>query len=497
LHFHAQGRDFVAIAPEKTGLDLLDRLAFGYLALPVVVFLVGWCQTWVAVAALLALALAARSLWGPLPVRTLPQATPGAWILLIGMAAAWSALGGAGHLFHANTDWPVRDAVLRDLVAGAWPVAYTGPQGDEYLLRAPLAYYLPAALAGKVLGAGLADAALLGWTCAGVTLVFALAAASQRRAGPLLVLLAVFVLFSGMDIVGVILTRGLAAIGIIASTDHIEWWAARFQYSAHSTQLFWVPNHAIPGWIAVAMLTRNADRLPFLRVLPLLLALLPLWSPLTAIGFVPLAAAALFPLVSRGRLTDGIDPAVLVACCLLVLPVAVYLTMAAEAIPGGGTHMGGEPLWLYLANCAQFVLLEGGLLWILLLLIRSDPLLLAAGLVLWLLPLVAFGPGNDLAMRASIPALALLALRAGRSLASGELPPRLRLALLSILALGVPTAMLEINRSLLLQPWPPALGTSLLEVAGGVPPANYMAPVSGAIASTLLRPLRPLSGAEQ
>jgi hypothetical protein len=494
LHFRAQGRDFVAIPAEKTGLDLLDRVAFGYLALPLVIFLVGWCQAWVAACGLLALALAARALAGPLPAPRLPAFGPGGWSLLLGVAAAWSALGGAGHLFHANADWPVRDAVLRDLVAGAWPVAYVDGEGVEYLLRAPIGYYLPAALVGKLAGVGVADAALLGWTFAGVVLFFAIAAAGDRRLGALLLLLAVLVLFSGMDLVGVVLTRGVAVLQFLLPTDHIEWWAARFQYSAHSTQLFWVPNHAIPGWIAAALLIRGAANPGFVRLLPLLVGLLPLWSPLTAIGFLPLAAVAFLQLAARRRARECIDPAVVAGAFICTLPVALYVTMGAGTIQSGGTHMAGEPSWLYLANCAQFVLLEGGLLWILLLVARRDPLLLAAGAVLWLLPLAAFGPGNDLAMRASIPALALLALRAREALADGAVPARLRAGILAVLALGVPTAILEINRSILFPAWPPSRDSSLLEVNGGRPATNYMAPAAGFVVSNLLRTPRPLPG---
>lgn len=484
----------MSIETEKTGPDLLDRAAFGYLALPLVIFLLGWCQPWVAVCGLVALALAARSLAGPVPAPRLPQLGPWGWALLLGVAAAWCALGGAGHLFYANADWLVRDAVLRDLVVGAWPVAYVDAAGGEHVLRAPLGYYLPAALVGKLAGLGFADLALLGWTFLGVALFFAIAAAGERRLSALLLLLGVFVLFSGMDLVGMVLTRGPAILQYMQPTDHIEWWAERFQYSAHATQLFWVPNHAVPGWIATAMLIRSVDRVHFVRLLPLLVALLPLWSPLTAVGFLPLAAAAFLQFAVRRRPLEGIDPAVVAGAFVCALPVALYVTMGAGSIRSGGTQWAGEEPWLYLANCAQFVLLEGGLLWILLLATRRDPLLLAAGLALWLLPLAAFGPGNDLAMRASIPALALLALRAREVLSNPLGPPRLRAGVAAVLALGVPTAVLEINRSVLQPAWPPARDRSLLEVNRGQPVPNYMAPAAGALVSVLLRPPQRLAG---
>ena len=59
------------------------------------------------------------------------------WILLALLAAAWTALGGAGHLFHANgIDWVPRFAVMRDLVVAPWPPRY-GAGAEAMLLRAP------------------------------------------------------------------------------------------------------------------------------------------------------------------------------------------------------------------------------------------------------------------------------------------------------------------------------------------------------------------------
>ncbi len=44
--------------------------------------------------------------------------------LAIAVGCAWTSFGGTGHWVFANADWHIRDAVLHDLVTGAWPVGY-------------------------------------------------------------------------------------------------------------------------------------------------------------------------------------------------------------------------------------------------------------------------------------------------------------------------------------------------------------------------------------
>jgi len=64
----------------------------------------------------------------------------------------------------------VRDAVLHDLVASPWPVGYGTFDGQDTVLRAPVAFYMPAALVGKWGGLHAADAAMGLWTALGASL---------------------------------------------------------------------------------------------------------------------------------------------------------------------------------------------------------------------------------------------------------------------------------------------------------------------------------------
>jgi len=97
--------------------------------------------------------------------------------------------------------------VLRDLTVVSWPPSYGVPEGLDLILRAPVAYYLPAATLGKWLGVHWADKLLLAWTGLGVLLFFQLLPLSRQPLRWALGLASV-VLFSGLDIVGGLLFYG-------------------------------------------------------------------------------------------------------------------------------------------------------------------------------------------------------------------------------------------------------------------------------------------------
>ena len=131
-------------------MDALDRTAVAYLTLPLAIFLAGWFEIWAAIPLLACLAYALKGVAArPPPGGARPSITRLQLAVAVGVGCAWTVCGGTGHLVYANLDWHLRDAVLHDLVVGRWPVGYGVHGGQETLLRAPLGYYLPAALVGK------------------------------------------------------------------------------------------------------------------------------------------------------------------------------------------------------------------------------------------------------------------------------------------------------------------------------------------------------------
>ncbi len=389
-----------------------------------------------------------------------------AWTAALAVVAVgWSCLGGAGHLFYANSDWTIRDAVLRDLSSGAWPPSYGNTDGFDVILRAPVAYYLPSATLAQWLGIDWADRLLLAWTALGVGLFLSLVPLSSQALRWTLGIACV-VLFSGMDILGGwLFYRSWPPLG-----THIEWWAGLFQYSSNSTLLFWVPNHALPAWLAMALFFRHWRHPDFLRMAPMLMALLPLWSPFAALGMSPFYLL-LLPAAFRAR-WRFFNPGNLGPALLLLAIEGLYLTLDLASVPSGSQD-GLDPDFLFLYGV--FCALEFGLLGLALYRDGKGPLLHVALLTLCVLPFFKMGEGNDLVMRGSIPALMLLCLLLLHILQSA----RIRLQDLAgtgvILLIGSVTPAQEIYRAVTQPAWAFHEEQTLLQAANGTAPAHYVA----------------------
>lgn len=478
-------------------LNVLDRMVVFYLALPVGIFLIGWLELWAGGPLLLCMLYALKPVILPQDAREPRRPGLAGWQVAIAIAAGcvWTLCGGIGHWAFANADWHIRDAVLHDLVQGAWPVGYGEEGGYPTLLRAPLAYYLPAALLGKAAGLAAAHVALAAWTATGATL-FLLQVLSRvpRHIGAALLSVAVIVSFSGLDVVGTVL-RIPGSDMHWDVTKHLEWWADRYQYSSMTTQLFWVPNHALGAWLGIGLLARrHRGAWEVDSLLPMLVVVVALWSPLAAIGLAPFVMWRVWEGSTRGRPSPSFHPRVWAPALAVGLALAAYLTLDAGRIPKGWTIGGqgtapaavAEDLW----RQAEFFLLEAGLIGFAILWIRrSASVVLALG-VLAVLPLVRFGAANDLVMRASIPSLTVLAIGACLALVarpSSNLRIR-KAALIGLLSIGAVTPFQEFARAAALDPWPANLDATLIDAACGVFPAHYVGRLRGQPVAALLRP---------
>ncbi len=362
-------------------------------------------------------------------VRTLATCCAVAAVLLI--------LGGEGRFLYSNFDWQVRDAVLADMGGNRWPYAY-GINGTPRVLRAPIGMYLIPALVGGASQAG-RDLALLAANSVMFGLLLALAtplfeARSQRMA------LAIFVFFSGLDVVG---TAIITATGHYASFEHLERWMNARQYSSTITQLFWVPQHAFAGWAAAVfyLLWRRGLMGPasFVAVIPLS----ALWSPLALLGVIPFAAfAGVRLLVTRHVNIALIGIAVL--SLALTMPALVYLVADSGQIASGFQ-------WDGLARYAAFIVLEAGLflglVWVLRVPANLDrPTFAIVTIALLLIPLYGIGDGEDFMMRASIMPLAILSYFVATAITVASPDSRVRLVLLAVLLIGAVTGLKEVVR---------------------------------------------------
>lgn len=446
----------------------------------------GFAPLWAYPLATLAILFLCRAILHAMPQRDGP--TLGALLLCIAVSAILLILSGEGRFFYANVDWQVRFAVLRDMAVNPWPFAYAG-DGGPLLLRAPIGMFLLPALIGKAGGGTAADMALLAQNALLIGALLALGSTLFDSARAKAIALAIVIMFSGLDALGRLLVRG-------ELSDHLEHWAF-LQYSSTITLLFWVPQHGLSGWIgAVGFLFWRSGRAP----LAPWLALMPfcaLWSPLGLVGGLPFAALA----GVRSLLTRSLRPADILLpalASLIAIPSLLYLAS------GAGDGVGIQIAPLPVAQWALFLLLEVGVFAVPLLFAGSarrygrDGLILVL-IILMTIPLVRVGWSIDFMMRASITALAILAVLTAEAIIAA---PRVRPWLIGALLIGVITPWHELRRSVVHPPAPAmrcdlirAWDVEALELGlrrQGDPPSpkgTYLAPVAAVPA--IIRPAAP------
>ena len=388
----------------------LTTLAF--LALPIGIFALGWlAPVW---ALLVVISLAAGMFFRPKPTEESPVPIPlwSLFLLALGCIAV-CLLAGVGGFGYQDGDYYKHNAILADLFRRDWPVAYAIERGGTkhpVALVYYFAYYLPPALIGKLAGWEALRYSMVLWTSGGMFLMslWCLRFAKGALWAPL-----AFLAFGGFDVVGMLL--GLKVFDWMPEIwdEHrqMEWWAG-FSFGtipSHSSQLFWAPQHALPGWLITAALFHRI-RSGTLDGCLFLAALAPLWSPLVALGLLPLGLAGL--LTSRGK--GAFSRSNLAALPPLIVGGLFFAARGIPGIPFPPVPFGWNdnvPLKLVVTFILEI------LPWALLLLVSSKAspkvslkIVLTCVLFLAVLPLWRVGTFNDLMMRASLPALTLLSL---------------------------------------------------------------------------------------
>ena len=445
-----------------------------YLALPYAIFFVGWLKWYVTLLclALVALPLVTRMREIDQIVGTERSQSHASVLslhhLILVLVASLLFLGvsGVGGYGHQDTDWLKHNAILKDLIERPWPVRYRlGGQGVPLVYY--IAYYLPAAALGKLGGWSLANQVLFAWSWIGLILAMLWFLILNRHAASSLVWL--FVAFSGLDVIGEFaVTPAVVALRPEASPflnwDHIEPWAIGWQYSSNATLLFWVPNQALAGWIASGVLMYTILHSPRRKYSLFYWGLTALWSPFVTIGLLPYLLAEF--LLENGTLLKRLRRYIsLPNLCGLLLLLVIGLFYSTKLYEMSPLLTADIPHGFSLSFAADaqakaiggalilvFCLLEFGLYGILIYGTRRDwdakakALFVTTLVCLALIPLYRYGATNDFAMRASIPALFVLAVFLGRALHGRSLTGLKRIALTTLVILGSGTALVEFRR---------------------------------------------------
>ena len=367
----------------------------------------------------------------------------------------WVGFSGIARLSFQNPDHFYRNAIYETLVNYEWPIrnyevhAANFPEGASATsLIYYIGFWLPSAVVGKVFGISAGYGFQAFWAVLGIALAYYLICAKRRQLAvwPLLIL----IFFSGLDIVGQYL-QGADALVLFYDT-HLEWWAGEYQYSSMTTQLFWVFNQAIPAWVCTAFMLVQEDS----RSLVMILACCMLSATFPFVGLIPFALLWMFQLGghrARGILTlqNVLGGGVIGIFSFLYLTANISSQKIMESGASGAAAgaSGGflGPLLKYLL----FFFLEAGIYLVFLHRYhKRDGLYYAIWLSLLIIPPIKIGSGSDFCMRASIPALLLLALFVidGLCRAKQQGDAAIFLGLAIALCIGGITPIHEWNRAL-------------------------------------------------
>jgi hypothetical protein len=443
---------------------LLILMAYLYLAVPLIIFSIGWLKIIFAIFFVAALAFGIWKANQDFEFQAEKTSDSIKFFLIsLLIASVWVYFSGIGGYTFQNWDFEARNAVFHDLINHNWPVIYDYRHEPDYRSlfgdTAAMVYYfpfwLPAALVGKSFGWLAANKMLYIWTVLGVALCFYLVAKFTKI--PKLWVLVLFIFWSGMDILGQagmsVLTKDPPYLSVfqLLQGNAIEWWAnpvQLFQYSSHTTQLFWVFNQALPTWI-VTLLVLNQKKC---KSIIFTSALVFLYAPLPAIGLAPFVIYKLFEAIPPELPKTGFSQILVPELSkdvksdqpktnrfTLHLNVGRALarikeTATLQNIISGGTLFLTAVLFFsvnigihqhgFILEFLPWAISEGKFAYIYILfclvefipfvlLVRDSSnrtLLTITCVVLLVLPLYKYGEYNDFAMRASIPALLILCL---------------------------------------------------------------------------------------
>ncbi|MCM1323333.1 MAG: hypothetical protein NC218_04160 [Acetobacter sp.] len=432
-------------------ISALYRFTYIYLALPLFVFILSWLDY--GFAALFSLLFAAAFYFAyPKVTEDAELFSHKSLVFLSVIAFIWCFLAGIGYFYYQSFDYHFRNAVFRDLINYDWAVYYNQA-------NTPLVYYMafwlvPAGMT-KFLGLFIdnqytlfmfGNVLLLIYATIGVTLLLAhLAMALKLQRGKQIALaVLMFIFFSGLDVIGhryfLIVTQPFEY--------HFEWWATFIQYSSITTGMFWVFNQFIP----VALLTLLIYNERKISNFGFLIALALFFSPYPAAGigmFMMIYAGYCFCHSNNKKdfVCNEIFSLPNLVGVFWLLPLCVlYFITNSEGMDG----------WHYIFDFTTpqrfllFVVLEF-LLYVVILYpqYKRDVFFNVMFFSLLLIPFLRLDQQNNFCMRASIPAIVILALFVIRFFFEQHRLHRIKTGILfGIFLIGAMTPLVEFYRGI-------------------------------------------------
>ncbi len=361
----------------KINLQTLNQLSIIYISLPLLIFLATWLKPYIAIITFVLFVYIVYCGYfknKEFNYKNLLN-VKGVFIITIAMSLVWCYFSGMGGFWYQSDDYHWRNAIFRDLINYDWPVYY---KSINVAMVYYIGFWLPAALIVKIisfcqplsnhLSFFIGNELLFIYGTIGLFLVFVnlLFALKVRKNGKALLAMLIFILFSGLDIVGV-LTPVFYDTSFTFNNLHLEWWSYIGQYSSNTTVLFWVFNQGIPAWLITLMFYNNRKKIENYGILALLCFFC---APLPFVGLSALLISyfikSLFVEYRKNRAFDFLKKvfsiqnvvAIMFITPIIFLYFISNLTATATIHGNAGHHQAFWKFWAIICMFIYFILLE-------------------------------------------------------------------------------------------------------------------------------------------
>ncbi len=414
------------------------KLAYFYIGLPFLIFILGWLQYYIAIPILVIfLSSIYYSISAYLPDNNIVDkilAKPNTLFIVVGLILIYIAFSGIGGYSFQNEDHRYRNAIFQDLVKYDWPVIYDikgfaadNPlEGKQSLLAYYLGYWLPSAIFGKLFGLQIGNLALYFWTVLGIVLVFYYLCQYFNRYS--LKVFWLFVAWGSLYFIGSFCTFPVK--DILKGDAYL--WAKNMLFADGNTGLiYWTFNQTITPWIIILLIINKFN----VKNSIFLVSLLFFSGPFAFIGFLPFIGFYLFENIA---LSKDIYKSIykyfsfqntLGAFVVLSITYLYFKTNSS----GNVFHITAPDFYTYLI----FIFLSIGIIFILLFdQFKNQKKYYLVLIILLILPFIQLGFGIDLTARASIPAMFILMLLVGKYLIISKKNSRRQAIILYLLIAG-------------------------------------------------------------
>jgi len=430
-----------------------------YLLLPIIIFMFGWLKpVYACLGSFAILGLAAQLFRSFFKTKEntiflITGKNCSFWVFVLIICGIWVYLSGIGSYTFQNDDYWVRNPIFHDLSTYSWPVYYDMSTQSEIVQSvcgkeiAAFSYYftwwLPVCLAAKLFGLpyGIRNFLLYLWALLGILLVIYLICRKMQKCSWIIPI--IFIAFSGLDVIPFLINQNI--FELLPWNTHLEWWAAYFQYSSNTTQLFWVFNQSIPIWLIMAILLQLDDAKCIAGILSTAFA----YSPWATFGIIPYAIYNSFKGKKAFRSAINLFN-ILVPIIMLIVFGSFYMAGAGSAGFTGFIfqHYPNEKRRI-LCNYLLFIFFEFGIYCLAMgKEARRYSYYWLTCILLTFLPLFIVTDYN-FTMRASIPALFMMTFYLIHYLLETKKDLKIkRYICIGLLAAGFLTPLAEINRTL-------------------------------------------------